>query len=57
MEFSKSEIEVKILEYQDKIKKYNYLLRKGHSNPSELRNAVIDYRVEIQKLEKLMEVC
>jgi hypothetical protein len=53
----KSEIEVKIFEYQEKINLYKRLLRKGHSNPSELRNAVIDYRVEIQKLEKLMEVC
>lgn len=53
----KSEIEVKIFEYKDKIKSYQFLLRKGHSNPSELRNAVIDYKVEIKKLEKILEVC
>jgi hypothetical protein len=57
MLLKKSEIEVKIFEYKDKIKFYNQLLRKGHHNPSELRNAVIDYRVEIKKLEKLLEVC
>lgn len=57
MVFSKSEIEVKIFEYQDKIKKYNYLLKKGHPNPSELRNAVINYRVEIKNLERMMQVC
>jgi hypothetical protein len=53
----KSEIQVKIFEYQEKISKYQSLLRRGHSNPSELRNAVIDYRIEIKKLEKLLEVC
>ena len=53
----KDEIEVKIFEYQDKINHYQRLLRKGHSRPSELRNAVIDYKVEIKKLEKILEVC
>lgn len=53
----KYEIEVKIFEYKEKINKYQMLLKKGHSNPSELRNAVVDYKLEIKKLEKLLEVC
>lgn len=52
---NKNEIEVKIFEYRDKIKLYERLLRKGSRSPSQLRNAVVDYKLEVQKLEKLME--
>lgn len=57
MLFKKDEIEVKIFEYQDKINFYQRLLKKGNSNPSQLRNAVVDYKLEIQKLKRLLEVC
>jgi hypothetical protein len=53
----KEEIQVKIFEYQEKISKYKWLLKKGVNNPSELRNAVIDYRIEMSRLQKQLEVC
>ena len=56
VEINKDEIEVRIFEYQDKINLYQRLLRKGHKEPSKLRNAIVDYKVEVQNLRKLMEV-
>lgn len=58
MSFGKDEIEVIIFEYQDKIEKYQSMLRKGISycNPSEIRNAIVDYKIQITRLEKQMEV-
>lgn len=56
MGLKKDEIEVKIFEYQDKINLYQRLLKKGSHSPSQLRNAVVDYKLEIQKLKKLLEV-
>jgi len=52
----KNEIEVRIFEYEEKIDLYQRLLRRGHKSPSQLRNAVIDYKIEIQNLKKLLEV-
>lgn len=57
MVFKKSDIQGKISEYQKKIIQCNALLKKGNNNPSELRNNVVDYKLEIKKLEKLLEVC
>lgn len=57
MVLKKSDIEGKISNYRKKIFDCQSQLRKGYSNPSELRNAVIDYKLEIKNLEKLLEVC
>ena len=58
MNFSKDEIEVIIFELKDKIEKYQSMLRKGirFHNPTELRNAIIDYKIQIVGLQKQMEV-
>jgi hypothetical protein len=53
MLFSKEEIQVKIFEYEEKIKYFKHLLKKGSHKPSELRNAIIDYKVEIANLKKM----
>lgn len=57
MGLNKNDIEVRIFEYQDKIKLYQSLLKKGSHSPSQLRNAIVDYKKEILNLKKLMEVC
>lgn len=56
--FSKDEIEVIIFEYQDEIEKYQSLLMKGilFCNPTEIKNAIIDYKITITRLKKQMEV-
>lgn len=58
MIMGKDEIEVIIFEYQDRIRKYQSLLKRNNNNysPSQLRNAILDYKIQIVRLEKQMEV-
>jgi hypothetical protein len=57
MNINRKEIESKISFYESRISHCKILLRKGSLNPSKLRNDVIDYKIQIKNLEKLMEVC
>jgi flagellar biosynthesis chaperone FliJ len=57
MIINKKDIQMKISFYEKRISHCKIQLRKGSSNPSKLRNDVIDYKVQIKNLEKLMEVC
>lgn len=53
---NKKSIQAKIIENKSRIRRSEIKLRKGCNNPSEVRNLIINLKLEIRNLERMEEI-